>query len=264
MPSPAHASSAIAWSVRRASHTRGARPSARCSSGVMARSRNALHSSARRCGTLPWGASSELLHCRAASATAPGQSKKRRGGQVNPAFGDRANRYASERWRMTFVTANMSAGHSRNWPSSGLPDTASHVDDSVGFSLRESIVINARPGLLRFDPVDEGRSQARTPGPRSVVVVRPVRDPLVLDPDPRDSAHHDRHSKLPPVDDVLRGGQLPLGDDMLAVLEDGGHLDDGVGRKLPELLEILVQASLLCELDAERVIFEDEAVAEQS
>jgi len=46
IPSPAHASSAIAWSVSSASHIRQSRPSAKSSSDIPARSQKTFHSSA--------------------------------------------------------------------------------------------------------------------------------------------------------------------------------------------------------------------------
>src|SRR5215831_1844772 len=132
MPSPAHASSAIACSVSSASHIRESNPCARCSSGISSCSRKTLHSSARRPGGEPCQSSTQKLHCRPASSTASDQLGKRAGGHSRPLLGDKANRYASDRSRRTLVAANKSAGHSRNWSLSELPATACHVDASVG------------------------------------------------------------------------------------------------------------------------------------
>src|SRR5262249_1978472 len=85
----------------------------------------------------PCRASIQALHWRPVSSTVPDQSGKRLGGHSRALLGDKANRYASERSRMTFVTANKSGGHSRNWSLSGLPAAASHVDASVGSTVLE-------------------------------------------------------------------------------------------------------------------------------
>src|SRR5215469_1838860 len=140
MPSPAHASSAIACSVSSASHIRESSPCARCSSGISSCSRRTFHSSARRPGRKPCRSSTQRLHCRPASSTASDQLGKRAGGHSRPLLGDKANRYASDRSRRTLVTANKSGGHSRNRSVKGLPATACHVDSSVGSLVCEFLV----------------------------------------------------------------------------------------------------------------------------
>src|SRR5262249_34602064 len=63
------------------------------------------------------------------------------GGHSRWPVGGRAKRYASERAKITAITAKTSAGHSRNWSLRGLPAIAYHVDASVGSLVCE--VINA-------------------------------------------------------------------------------------------------------------------------
>ena len=94
------------------------------SRGVSARSRKTLHSSARRSGIGPCRFSSQTLHCRLASSTASDQFRKRAGGHFMPGGGDRTNRYASERVRITCVSANGSAGHSRKSSVIGVATTS--------------------------------------------------------------------------------------------------------------------------------------------
>jgi hypothetical protein len=64
--------------------------------------------------------------------TASGQSGTSAGGQFEPAGGDRANRYASDRCRITSVSANTSGGHSSSSTPIVLLATACHTDASVG------------------------------------------------------------------------------------------------------------------------------------
>ena len=76
---------------------RQSRASASWLSGIPARARRIPHSWARRRGIAPFLSSAQALHRRAASVTASGQSGTPAGGQFEPAGGDRAKRYASER-----------------------------------------------------------------------------------------------------------------------------------------------------------------------
>jgi hypothetical protein len=132
MPSPAQASSAMACRVSSASHSRQSRASASWLKGVPARARRMPHSWTRRRGIAPFLSSAQAHHCRAASATASGQSGTSAGGQFEPAGGDRAKRYASERWRITSVSANRSGGHSSSSSPIVRPTSVRHTDAGVG------------------------------------------------------------------------------------------------------------------------------------
>ena len=69
---------------------------------------------------------------RAACPTASLQLASPPGGHSTPSGGDKTNRYASARSRITSVSAKTSGGHSSNSSPIGLPATACHVDASVG------------------------------------------------------------------------------------------------------------------------------------
>ena len=140
-PSPAHASSAIAWSVMSASHIRQSSPETKPSSGSSARSRNASHSSDSSPGSGPLRSSTQALQALPASSTAAGQPTMRAGGHCAPTGGWRSSRCASERSRIDSVRANRSGGH---WRSSSLigPSTVSCQIDAGDsfFELSRRIV----------------------------------------------------------------------------------------------------------------------------
>jgi hypothetical protein len=136
-PRPAHASSAIACNVRRASHIRQSCPSASSSRDVSARSRETLHSSAKRPGNRTFLSSTHTLHCRPASSSLSAHRGKRWGGHTVPGGGANTNRYASDRSRITYVRANRSAGQFRNSSVIALPARACHKDAGVSCSLSE-------------------------------------------------------------------------------------------------------------------------------
>jgi hypothetical protein len=146
-PSPTHASSAIACKVSSASHSRQSRASVRSSSGIPARARTTPHSRARRPGIAPFRSSAQASHRRAASVTASGQSGKSAGGQLESAGGERAKRYASERWRITSVSASTSGGHSSSSSPIMVPATSCHTDPGVG------AVGPSQPGSARVTTV---------------------------------------------------------------------------------------------------------------
>jgi hypothetical protein len=99
------------------------------------RSGKTVHSSARRSGTAPRRSSTQALHCLPVCSTRSGQLGKRPGGHSTPTGGDKRNRYASERSRITSVRANISGGHSRSSSVIGRPATTCQVDASVGSSV---------------------------------------------------------------------------------------------------------------------------------
>ena len=87
-PSPQQDSSAIAWSVKTASHTRQSCASPKRNSDVSRAERNTAHSSASSSGNGSSWSSTQALHKRPASATALAQSPNRSGGELTPLGGD--------------------------------------------------------------------------------------------------------------------------------------------------------------------------------
>jgi hypothetical protein len=168
MPSPAHASSATACSVSSASHSRQSCPCATSSSGISARSRKVLHSSATSSGIAPRGSSTQTPHWRPASSTAAAQSGMRAGGHWPT--GERAKRNASDRLRITWVRANRSGGHSRSSSVIGLQDAASQLDANVGSSLPWQIEALSAPVDL---PANDGPTRPSPPLDPSDVHMRP-------------------------------------------------------------------------------------------
>src|SRR5215469_2413929 len=133
-PSPAHASSATAWSVSSASHSRQSWPVATWSSGLPAARLTAIHSSRTRSGICPRRLSAHALHWLPASTTAVVQLAWRAGGQRT--LGGRAKRNAYDRSRMTFVRAKTSGGQSSSSSVIDSPDAECHTEASVGSSTR--------------------------------------------------------------------------------------------------------------------------------
>ena len=131
LPSPAHASSAIACSVNSASQTRQSRPSARASSGRSARSSATLHASASRPGAEPRRSSTHAPQPPTRVHHAPDQSAAPAGGHRTPAGGDNAKRNASERPSSTLSRANTSGGQSSRSSVNPAPDTACQAEASV-------------------------------------------------------------------------------------------------------------------------------------
>src|SRR5215472_3073728 len=78
--------------------------------------------------------------------TASGQSGKPAGGQVEPPGGERAKRYASERWRITSVIASRSGGQSSTSRPIMVPASACQSDAGVGCWLTASMVVMSVPG----------------------------------------------------------------------------------------------------------------------
>ncbi len=171
MPSPAQASSAIACRVSSASHIRQSFPAASCSSGMSARSRKALHSSARRSGTDPRRSSTQALQRRAASSTASAQFGMRCGGQAPS--GERAKRNPSEPSRIRLTSANRSGGHSSNSSVIGPPNIACHTDSEVASCVRRPVTRPSSRIVLMNSPHGDGSQPApsharRQPEPASV------------------------------------------------------------------------------------------------
>jgi hypothetical protein len=163
---PAHASSAIAWSVNRAWHIRQAQPVARSSIVVAEWSHTTAHSSATSPGNFVPSFSIHAHQPPLASATARYQSGISNGGQLGPAGGDTANRYASERSRTTSVKANRSGAHSSKSSPSRRPATSCHSDPTVNAPPAESRELSS-PSIATFHTTTNATAPADLKTPDS-------------------------------------------------------------------------------------------------
>src|SRR5262249_26470237 len=100
-------------------------------------------------------------HCQPAFSTASDQFENLLGGQRRPLTGEKTNRYASERSRITFVSANRSAGHCRKSSLIDVPANASQTDAGVS-SFSSTSIMDIPTALVVFG------SQPPSPDPKLI------------------------------------------------------------------------------------------------